>query len=129
MSKLLAEYIGLLLNERGYIRDLNHEKPKKKNKGFLQKIKGFIFGDAEADKIAESWLEDNSISYDIVFDEKFEEEVKNFVRSKLNKIMKRVRNNSEKAESLLRRALNVRYSKKLANLIKIQDDQIDETKV
>ena len=55
MSKLLAEYIGLLLNERGYIRDLNHEKSKKKNKGFLQKIKGFIFGDAEADKIAESW--------------------------------------------------------------------------
>jgi hypothetical protein len=121
MSKdsLLKEYIGLLLNEGWYLRNLGNDdswddRPSKKSEGILQRVKDMFLGvRLDAEEIAESWLEDQSLSRDIEIDQDFKTEVITFAKSKSTKVMNRARGNTEKAALILKRALSSRYSRRL----------------
>ena len=134
MSKdsLLKEYIGLLLNEGWYLRNLGNDdswddRPSKKSRGILQRVKDMFLGvRLDAEEIAESWLEDQSLSRDIEIDEDFETEIITFANSKLNKAISRARGDAKKAESILKRALSSRYSRRLDRLERSQNNIEDE---
>ena len=119
-NNLLKEYLKEALNEefflRSYEEDSEDQKPKK-SKNFLQQLKNFFFGD-QGDSMVDEWLEDQSTSYDVEFSEEFEEEVRNFVKRKFKKALARARGNKEQASKLMRRALDIRYTKRLRDLEK-----------
>jgi hypothetical protein len=63
-------------------------------------------------------MEDQSTYYDVELDDNFEGEVKDFVKKKFKKALSRAKGDKEKAMKLMRRALDIRYSRKLRDLEK-----------
>lgn len=117
MSKeLLKEYLNCVLQEDFFLRDKeDDEKPLKKDKGFLSRIKSLFFSDPSED-IANEWLEDQSTYYDVELDDNFSEEVRDFAKRKYKKALSRVKGSKEKAEILLRKAMDIRFQKKIKQL-------------
>ncbi len=119
---LLKEYVGLLLIEGGFIRSLD-KKSEKRSNSLLQKIKTFFLGDdLDTDQVAYDWLKDQASFREIEFNNDFEDEVRSYASLKKNRAMKRSRNDSKRAESLLRRALDARFAKQLDRLEIIQNN-------
>lgn len=119
-NQLLKEYIETVLKEDWYWAsdrktDLDPEK-KKKGKSFLDKVKGFFSGRGRYEEIANDWVEDRSMYYDIEVSDDIKEEVTNFVEKKYPLAMKRARGNEEKAHSLLKKALDIKFEKQFKEL-------------
>jgi predicted metal-dependent hydrolase len=116
MSKLLKEYISEILQEKHYWYGKSAEE-NEDQEGFFSKIKSLFFGD-NVDKFVGEWMEDQSTYYDVELDDNFEKEVKDFVKKKFKKALSRAKGDKEKAMKLMRRALDIRYSRKLRDLEK-----------
>lgn len=115
MSKdLLREYLNCALQEDFFLRGDNDEKPLKA-KGILSRIKSVFFSDISED-IANEWLEDQSTYYDIELDDNFSEEVRDFAKRKYKKALSRVKGSKEKAEILIKKAMDIRFQKKIKQL-------------
>jgi len=116
MSRLLKEYISEILQEKHYWYGKTAEESEAQD-GFFSKIKSLFFGDS-VDKFVDEWLEDQSTYYDVELDDNFEKEVKDFVKKKFKKALARAKGDKDKAMKLMRRALDIRYSRKLKDLEK-----------
>ncbi len=116
MSRLLKEYISEILQEKHYWYGKSAEESESQD-GFFSKIKSLFFGD-NVDKFVDEWLEDQSTYYDVELDDNFEKEVKDFVKKKFKKALSRAKGDKDKAMKLMRRALDIRYSRKLKDLEK-----------
>ena len=124
---LLREFISSVVNERGYIRNpFKTKKTKKKSKIIVDRIKNFFVGPTlNPNEITSSWIEDQVLHRDISVDDDLKSKVNGFVNSKLKKALSQSNGNAEKAETLLKRALNLRFSKLLDRLEREQNN-IDE---
>lgn len=118
-NQLLKEYIETVLKEDWYWdseRKTDLAPEKKKKKSFLDKVKGFFSGRGRYEDIANDWIEDRSMYYDIEVSDGVKEEVTNFVEKKHPLAMKRARGNEEKANALLKKALDIKFEKQFKEL-------------
>lgn len=131
MSKLLKEYIISTLKEEWYWNSdkTDLEPEKKKEKSFLDKVKGFFSGRGQYEEMAEDWIEDRSMYYDIDVADDMKEEITNFVEKKYPLAMKRAKGNEERAHKLLKRALDIKFEKQFKELsrrLNRLDDEEDD---
>lgn len=116
MSKeILREYLRETINEEFFRRDLDNEVGRGKSKSILSRLKSFFFGKGSEDFV-DKWIEDKEDYYDISFDDEFTDEVKEYAKKAYNKALARTRGKKEKAEKILYRTLDVRFSKKLKKI-------------
>lgn len=114
-TKILREYLRESINEEFFRRDLIDREGSGSGKSFLSKLKSFFFG-ADSDVLVDSWIESKEDYYDVNFDDEFKDDVKEFSKKAYKKALAKTRGKKEKAEKILRRTLDVRYSKKLRQL-------------
>jgi hypothetical protein len=116
MSKeLLKEYLNYALSEDFFLRGQDSEKSGGPKKSFFSRIKSLFVSDPSED-IAQEWIEDQSTYYDVEIDETFADEVRDFAKRKYKKALSRSRGSKEKAETLLMKAISIRFQKKLKDL-------------
>lgn len=124
-ESLIKEYVKIVLQEGGYFR--YNDKKKKSGGGFLDTIKDFFMGHGPADKIAESWIEDQELYYDFGVPDDIQKQVLNFVKAKLNRVSQRTRGDKDKTSRIIRKALDKKFSSQLRALEKqhynIEDDE------
>lgn len=117
-DKLIKEYVRCILSEditRTIKKDDNVNKDKHKN--LISKIVGFFKGTHASDEIAEDWIEDKILYFDIDIDDKLEEEIKTFAKNKLAKALQRT-NDKQRAVKAVKKALDIKYYPKLKALEK-----------
>ena len=98
--------------------------------GILDKIKGFLKGTTKADELTNDWLDDTEMSYGIEVPSDIEEEAKKIVRAKLEDVMSRTRGDFDKAERIIKRALDKRFAPRIKELEKqLLDDEEEASKI
>lgn len=120
-NRVLKEYIETVLKEEWYWdseRKTDLEPKKKKEKSFFSKVKGFFSGRGRYEDIASDWAEDRSMYYDIDVSDDVKEEITNFVEKKYPLAMKRARGNEEKANALIKKALDIKFERQFKELSK-----------
>lgn len=124
-EKLLREFI--------YWNSKDSDAPEKKDRremGILDKIKGFLKGTTKADELTNDWLDDTEMSYGIEVPSDIEEEAKKIVRAKLEDVMSRTRGDFDKAERIIKRALDKRFAPRIKELEKqLLDDEEEASKI
>lgn len=131
-NQLLKEYIETVLREDWYWQSGTKTdlEPEKKKRSLLDKVRGFFSGKGKYEEIANEWIEDRSMYYDIEVSEEMKEEIANFVEKKYPLAMKRARNNEEKANNLLKKALDIKFEKQFKELSRklnrLDDDEEDD---
>jgi hypothetical protein len=127
-TELLKEYINATLKEDWYWNnEKNDEKPVKKSKGFFDKLKNLFSGKGKYEDIAEDWLSEKTMYYDVEVTDNFKKEVLNFVEKKYRLAVQRAKGNDEKAVVLIKKALDNKYEKSLKvmanSLSKLEDEE------
>lgn len=127
-NELLREYLREILKEEFFYRSYNDPETKKpRSKGILQRMKDFFFGSSQ-NSLVDDWIEEQSTYYDVDLSDDFENEVREFVEKKFGKALSRAKGNKDQAAKLMRRALDIRYSKKLRDLERqsagLSDDEV-----
>jgi hypothetical protein len=111
-NQLLKEYIQTVLDEKAFKRNPKEEESSgkaKKEKGFWQKLKSFFVGEDEPLKITEDWIEDQELNYDFEFNDKTKQQIAQFVSAKYDLALRKGKGDKERAESIMRRALDTKY--------------------
>ena len=129
-NRFLKEYIEAVLKEEWYLHSEKKTdlEPKKKKESFFDKVKGFFSGRGRYEDIANDWVEDRSMYYDIDVSDDVKEEVTNFVEKKYPLAKKRARGNEEKANALIKKALDIKFErqfKELSRKLNRLDDEED----
>lgn len=129
-KKLIKEYVEAVLSEEWYWgKDKEPEEKKKKEKGFFDRLKGMFTGKGKHDDIAEEWISDKTMYYDIDVTDELEKQVKGFVEKKYDLAMKRAKGNSEKAEKMIRKALDIKFEPQFKiiarNMSRLDDEEDD----
>lgn len=121
----LRAYLRQVLKEEYFKRD--YENDMKISFPIMKKVRNFFFGE-NADDIVDEWLDSKESYYDISFEEDFRDEVKNFSNKVYKKALNRAKDNKEKAVKMLKKTLDIKYTKKLRDLekdyLKVYDDEI-----
>jgi len=120
-EKLLREFISW------NVKDDAPQKKDGRKTGIIDKIKSFFAGDNKADEITNDWLDDTEMSYGFEVPSDIEKEARKLVRLKLDDIMSRTRGDVDKAERIIRKALDKRFLLRFRELEKqvLDDEDID----
>ena len=129
-KKLLKEFVTGTLQEGWFFRDEESSRSRDKETGFLDKIKKIFSGkDDASEEIADDWLDEQSLYLDMDLEEDFMEEVRDFVAARYEQALRRARGNERQAESLMKKVLDARYSRRLRDeargLKRTRDDDLD----
>lgn len=130
-KKLIKEYVETILSEEWYWDNQKQpeKKKEKKEKGFFDKIKGMLSGKGKYDDIADDWVSDKTMYYDIDITDELENDVKKFVEKKYDLAMKRAKGDADKAEKMIRKALDIKFEaqfKTIARNMSRLDDEEDD---
>lgn len=112
-KELLKEYVKSVLSEKYFLRSYDFDNFK--SGGILRKLKGAIFG-SDGSKIASEWIEDAESMYDVSIDDKIKREIEDYVAKKYDTALKKSRGDEDRARSLMKRALDFQYLKRVRNL-------------
>ena len=118
-ESLLRKYVkSVLVNEGMYVRSGSEdtEKPRAGGRGWLDKIKSFFAGTSDVDDLAQSWLEEQELYYDVDFSDSMQDDVIAYARFKFPKILNRARGDKAKAASLTRKAMSVRFAPQIREI-------------
>lgn len=115
----LRKFVRETLSEGAYF-----EKPSKdsrlggKGLGLWDKIKSMFTGGSGGDPshIAKEWLEDQELIYDFEFPKKLIADVYDFTASKWEVAMRKSDGDEERAASVLKRALDMRFKSILRDM-------------
>lgn len=129
-KKLLKEFVTGALQEGWFFRDEESSRSRDKETGFLDKIKKiFSSKDDASEEIADDWLDEQSLYLDMDLEEDFMEEVRDFVATRYEQALRRAKGNERQAESLMKKVLDARYSRRLRDeargLKRTRDDDLD----
>jgi len=113
--ELLKEYVRSILSEKYFLR--SYDFGDFKSGGILKKLKGAIFG-SSGSKIAADWIEDAESMYDISIDDKIKREIEDYVSKKYPVALKKSRGDEDRAKSMMKRALDFQYLKKIRSIDK-----------
>lgn len=134
-EKLLKEYVQEVMREGGSWGGLSSllgtdkrkgEEAVKKIKDVWKKIKSFVDPNAAADDVAEAWMEQQELYYDIDFPDETQEKIKQYTRVKLPRIVDRARGDVEKAKRSMSRALEIKFSPEVRTMKKALQDREKE---
>lgn len=126
-ERILREYIEEVINEGGYFVDSEKSSDIKlpKFKKYIDKVVSFLRGSGASDKLAENWIEDKEMYFDVEVSDDLEKSVKDFARTKYKKFFLKSRN-KEKTEKMVRKALDVKFYPKIRELEKLLKKLEDE---
>lgn len=120
-ESLLRKYVkSVIVNEGMYIRSSSDgpEKPLRAGMGWLDKIKSFFAGTGDVDALAEEWLEEQELYFDIDFSDEMRQEILEYARFKFPKILSRTRGNKSSASNLMRKAMSARFAPQIRDIEK-----------
>ena len=126
-EKLLKQYVREVVSEGFFKIEPDRDDDKKKKKSLWNKIRSFFTGESSSSsKIAEEWLEDQQMNFDFDLPESFTTSVIAFVKKKYPLAKNRSRGDSERADSLMRRALDSRFRQTLREYQKMNEKLDDD---
>lgn len=113
-KEILREYLQEVLSEELKLRNII-DTPRRRKRSFLDKLKSIFFGN-NVDEVVDQWLVSKEDQYDVVFEDDFRRDVMNFSKKIYGKALEKSGGNSDKAERLLLRTLDVKYARKLLKI-------------
>lgn len=123
-EKLIKEYVESVLREGGFFYDLQRtfsnkeEERGKKNKSWWKTFLSKFDSNAPADELTEEWIEEQELYYDANFTEVVKKKIKEYTRAKLPRIASRARGDMQKANRLVKRALEKKFNPEVQELRK-----------
>ena len=113
-EEILRKYLQEVLNEDLKLRNIVNGSFLRK-RSFLDKLKSLFFGN-NVDEVVDQWLASKEDQYEVIFEDDFRREVMNFSKRVYGKALEKSRGNSEIAERLLLRSLDVKYARKMLRI-------------